>query len=182
MEDLRQKSILTSLIQKLELHGSWAGETRIQKTVFFLTELFAVDLGVQFILYKHGPYSFDLHDLLCALRADLLVQLKIAEEHYGPAFVPGRWAENLIGRYPKTLARWAPALDFVAEHVAVKSVKELERWATVLYVLRREQLPRISIPARVVELKPHITLMQAQEALEEVEALLRKATDVCVVA
>ena len=47
-----------------------AGAVRhtFQKAVYFLQEIFDVPTGIEYILYKHGPYSFDLTADLTALR------------------------------------------------------------------------------------------------------------------
>ena len=69
MERLQRAAVLLSLIEQLKDRGSWCGDTHIQKTTYFLQELLKVPLGFEFILYKHGPYSFDLEDEITALRA-----------------------------------------------------------------------------------------------------------------
>jgi uncharacterized protein YwgA len=60
MDRLRRAAILTRLIEQLRNGGSWCGETHVQKATFFLQELLNVPLSLDFILYKHGPFSFDL--------------------------------------------------------------------------------------------------------------------------
>jgi len=42
----------------------------------FLQDLMRVPLELEFILYKHGPFSFDLRSELTSLRADELVKLE----------------------------------------------------------------------------------------------------------
>jgi uncharacterized protein YwgA len=70
----------------LKERDSWCGETHIQKAVYFLQELLQVRLGFEFIMYKHGPYSFELTDELTTLRANRLLRL-IPREGYGPSIV-----------------------------------------------------------------------------------------------
>ena len=84
MERLKRSALVIALIEQLRNKGSWCGETHIQKTIYFLQELLRVPLGFEFILYKHGPYSFDLSDELTAMRADELVELKL-QQPYGPS-------------------------------------------------------------------------------------------------
>lgn len=70
MDRFEQAAILTELIDGMRASGSWAGETHIQKGTYFLQQLLEVPLGFRFILYKHGPFSFDLRDALAIMRAD----------------------------------------------------------------------------------------------------------------
>lgn len=74
MKKLQRDAILLSLINEMKAKGSWCGETHIQKATYFLQELLGVPLNFEFILYKHGPYSFDLGDEVTAMRADSLLE------------------------------------------------------------------------------------------------------------
>ena len=60
MDRLRRAALLTRLIQRLRDRGSWCGETHLQKASLLLQDLTGVPLGFDYILYKHGPFSFDL--------------------------------------------------------------------------------------------------------------------------
>jgi hypothetical protein len=62
MERLQRASILLTLNEELRRAGSWAGETHMQKATYFLQELTRIPLEFDFVLYKHGPFSFDLRD------------------------------------------------------------------------------------------------------------------------
>jgi uncharacterized protein YwgA len=69
MDRLWRASLLLTMNEELRRAGSWAGETHMQKAIFFLQELIKVPLGFEFLLYKHGPFSFDLRDELTFMRA-----------------------------------------------------------------------------------------------------------------
>ena len=65
MQLLERYAALLKLVRATNEAGSWSGETHIQKSVFFLQEALATELGYGFILYKlykHGPFSFELRD------------------------------------------------------------------------------------------------------------------------
>src|ERR1700679_4231265 len=87
MNRLQRAAVLLTLLAALKQRGSWCGETHLQKSVYFLQELLGVDLGFPFVLYRHGPYSFEISDDLTALRADLLLNLKLRLP-YGPSLEP----------------------------------------------------------------------------------------------
>ena len=66
LDRVRNGVVITRLIETLRERGSWCGETHVQKAAFFLQELMEVPTRFHFILYKHGPFSFDLRDELTA--------------------------------------------------------------------------------------------------------------------
>ena len=51
-----------------EMH-SWCGETHIQKTAYVAKVIKNVPFESKFILYKHGPYSFDMNGVLNHMRS-----------------------------------------------------------------------------------------------------------------
>jgi len=59
---LKRYAVVTLLVEKLNKHGSWCGETHIQKAMYFLKELFPEIVDYSFMLYKYGPFSFELRD------------------------------------------------------------------------------------------------------------------------
>jgi hypothetical protein len=78
-----------------------------------------VPLGFTFILYKHGPFSFDLRDELTAERADGLLKLDV-QPGYGPRFEATPQGDLISGKFSVTLRRYTPQIDFIAHHVGKK--------------------------------------------------------------
>src|SRR5690349_16049719 len=112
MNDTRRKVVLAALVDALHGHGGWAGETHVQKNAYFLEELLDVPFGYEFILYKHGPFSFDLRDELGGMRADTMLGLE-PRPPYGPSLITTEVAASVEERFPKTLEKYQPAIDFV---------------------------------------------------------------------
>jgi hypothetical protein len=102
MDRLKRAALMTRLLQNLKDKGSWCGETHTQKATFFVQHLMDVPLGFEFILYKHGPFSFDLRDELTSLRADGLIRL-VPRWPYGPTIMPTELAKKLQNNYQRTL-------------------------------------------------------------------------------
>ncbi len=123
MKRLKRSAIILSLIESLLEKGNWCGETHIQKTTYFLQELLRVPLGFEFILYKHGPFSFDLSDDLMAMRANMMVELQ-SRPPYGPSIVPGPTSQQLKNLFPKTLKKYNREIKFVAKEMARFNVAE----------------------------------------------------------
>lgn len=136
--------------------GSWAAETHVQKCCYFLQKALGVQLEFDFILYKHGPFAFDLREELEQMVSDLALVYR-SQDPYGPSLKPREVAEQLRAQFPRTIDRYAPQISLVAKRLAPHDVSWLERAATALYVLREEDQV-VEPSARVHELKPHISL------------------------
>jgi uncharacterized protein YwgA len=177
MDRLQRAAILTELMDQLRARGSWCGETHVQKAVYFLQEVLGVPTGFEYILYKHGPYSFDLTADLTALRADFLMEFNHRTPGYGPGLVPTPTSAELRARYPRTLANNSRQIEFIAKAFGARGVTELEKLATALFVTREMgDTTEISKRAsRIHELKPHVSEPEALTALQELERITSEA-------
>jgi hypothetical protein len=175
MDRLRRAALLTRLIEQLWQNGSWCGETHVQKAALFLQNLMHVPLGFDFILYKHGPFSFDLRGELTSLRADELVKLE-PQRGYGPRIATTDRSKYIQGLYSKTLAKYDGSISFVAQKLGRRGVADLERLATAFYVT--DNFGELSIEERAMKLtavKPHIDRDEAIEAIIEVDQMVEQS-------
>ena len=78
MKEDQNRAVLVALIRSLRAKGSWCGETHIQKAAFFLKNLTGVPIDFDFIIYKHGPFSFELNDELSLMKAYRLLDLEVS--------------------------------------------------------------------------------------------------------
>lgn len=180
MKRLQRDAVILSIVENLRANGSWCGETHIQKAAYFVQELLRVPLEFEFVLYKHGPYSFDLSDELTAMRADYLLKLQSQPYPYGPSFIHGRGSKLIKKLYPKTLKKYYPMVKFVADKLGGKNVAMLERLATALYVTREINTDN-SIESRaqcIHKLKPHVSLDEARDAVRVVDTFIKESHDV----
>jgi len=89
---------------------------------------------------------------------------------YGPSLVAGAKGELLSKAFGQAVERYASGIRFVSQKLGAKTVAELERTATALYISLRE--PRVAeIAERLTNVKPHITLQEARAAVSEVEQI-----------
>ena len=65
--DFKKHAIILAVIDALHRHGSWTGKTHVQKALSLLRDAGSTEVPFQFVLYKHGPYSFDIEDELHAV-------------------------------------------------------------------------------------------------------------------
>ena len=170
--------VLLTLLDALKQRGSWCGETHLQKSVYVLQELFGVPLGFKFVLYRHGPYSFELSDEITALQADMLLTV-VPRPPYGPSLVAGENAERFLSNFARTRQVHRSAIDRVANRLASCKVVDLERLATALYVTRENASHRdlTARASRLHELKPHVAIEDAVRAIEDIDTMIREAGD-----
>lgn len=174
MDFLEKDLIILTLLDQLGQQGSWCGETHIQKSVYFLQEMLKVPLGFEFILYKHGPYSFELTDELTAIRANGFIEV-VSRYPYGPSLLPTTRTRCLKDKYPSTLAKFQDRVNLVADILGDKKVNDLERLATALFVtLNNNDSSTQGRSLRINEIKPHISIEDAKEAVLTIDKLLKQ--------
>ncbi len=171
MNDIVSTVTILSMVKELRDKGSWTGETHIQKAMFFLDKKCKISTDFEFILYKHGPYSFDLHDSLGSLFSVCLVEHEILPP-YGPRIRLTKAGEDFLAEHAEQLGVAKAALCSVAGWFGAKGVAELEKLATALWVCTKTPTQDAEVHAmRVHEIKPHISVEEALEALSTVNAL-----------
>jgi uncharacterized protein YwgA len=177
MNQQKTKAIILTLINALWENNSWCGETHIQKAAYFLQELTNVPMEFDFILYKHGPFSFDLRDELTSMRADGLLKIK-ASYPYGHRMYIADEGNFFRKRFPKTIGEHKEKIDYIAKTLGSKSVVELERIATALLITKTEKKEDVEERAlRLNELKPHIPVDIAKNAISSVDKIYAQAND-----
>ena len=171
MTETKRLALVARLNQKLRVHGSWCGETHMQKATYFLQYMLDVRMDFDFVLYKHGPYSFDLRDAISQMRADGILEVRQRPYPYGPSLVvPPEQEVVLERRFSQTLKRYGRSLDFVAAELGGKRVSELERLATALYVsIGETSVPVNKRAQKLVQLKPHVAFGDAVKAVGTVQ-------------
>jgi hypothetical protein len=175
MDSFKRQAVILALLDSMKRNDSWCGETHLQKCAFFLERGLKVPLDLGFVLYKYGPFSFDLRELLGEMRANFLLSVE-PRAPYGPSLVVSESGKALMERFPKTIRENKESIEFVSDKLGSRSVAELERLGTALYV--QTEWPGLEGDIqvqRLVELKPHVQVEQAQNAVKEVERLLQEA-------
>ena len=171
IQEAQRRALICSLIKAMREKGSWAGETHIQKCVYFLQEMLDVRVGYEYILYKHGPYCFDLQRELAVMRARLLLDVE-PRYPYGPSFKLGLRGERSL----EGAAQYEVAIRFVAQNFSIRDVRELERLSTAFFVKTENSgLENNRVARQVNELKPHIDTATAREAVNEIDLLQLEA-------
>lgn len=176
MNRLAQEAVLAGLARRLDERGSWSGETHIQKATYLVYELMDVPFDFDFILYKHGPFSFELRDELASMRGDRLLERQPQPAPYGPRIVITDRGRELEERLARTMERYGPKLDWISDLVGPKNVLDLERLATALWITRQQpQADEESRAAELTQIKPHVSRDAALAAIREIDELLEEA-------
>ncbi len=174
MKEKQRRALICHLIKEMRQTGSWAAETHIQKCVYFLQAMLKVPVDYEYVLYKHGPYSFDLRRELAVMRARFQIDVE-PRYPYGPSFALGPRGELDID----LVAQYDAAVKFVAKEMSTKKVGGLERLSTALYV--RVENPNLTVEQaaqRISELKPHISITDAKESINEIHVLRKRACEI----
>ncbi len=175
MNNFERTSMLVSLVERLREHGSWAGETHLQKATYLLARVLGVPVDFEFILYKHGPFSFDLRNEMGVLRADGFFEWEVKSERCGPSLKPGPLSAVLKRQFPDAPVKYKSEIEFVAFHVGNKNVAVLERLATAIYVTIDERWAPELRAIRINELKRHVSLPEAETAVAEADLIIAEA-------
>lgn len=174
LKGLKRKAVLLALIDKMNKTGSWSGETHIQKAMYFLQTVCKVPTGYDFILYKYGPFSFDLRDELSEMLTNNILKIKLQPYPYGSSYSLGDLADNLFERYPVTTKKYKKKIHLIAEKIATYDVADLEKLSTALYFMQEKRLDKISeLAKKINSVKPHITRDDANVALKQVSTFCK---------
>lgn len=176
MERLERVIVAIDLCRRLKEAGSWCGETHVQKAHYFLQELTGVPTGYEFVFYKHGPFSFDLHEELNAMRADGYLQLAAQPIPFGPKIVVTDLGGGIERRFARVAERFRREIEFVAATLGDKGVNELARLATALYVWKESPgaAPEV-LASRVHALTPHLLPEQTRASVSDFLDIVRAA-------
>ncbi|HEX6096291.1 MAG TPA: hypothetical protein VF432_08210 [Thermoanaerobaculia bacterium] len=166
--ELREAAVIATIVDRVSGAGRFCGETFLQKSAFFLKELFGVPLTPTYRLYHYGPFSFDLRDQLRSMEADDVVRIRPHE--FGATYVVGDRYSMLQRQFPKTLAEYEQQIDFVVRELSPKGVKDLEALATALYVAKVHAGASADVRAKELHtIKPHVDMDRARASVAKVD-------------
>lgn len=174
MDHLSRAALITSLASRLRDRGSWCGETHLQKAVFLLQEVAGVPTGFEFVLYKYGPFSFDLRDELDEMKAEQLLDVQVQPQPYGPRLAPSDLAGKVEASRQAELDPHLEQLERIADVVKGRGVTDLEALATAVLLASEDGDEELASHLR--RKKPHIGERKAESAAKEALELLGEAS------
>src|SRR2546430_1994827 len=99
-------ALVVDLIKRLRERGSWCGETHLQKAMLILQDMSKSNFGYKFVIYKHGPYSFDFSSELISMRAAGILEFYFPREGYGPSIQVTGFGERVYNVNKENLDRY----------------------------------------------------------------------------
>jgi hypothetical protein len=163
-------ALIVDLLLKLQEHGSWCGETHIQKAMYISQDLSKANFGYKFVMYKHGPFSFELKDELTAMRANDMIEYAFTQQGYGPSIRVTQFGRRIYDTNQKNIETYRRTNEFVAKWLAGSDVRNLEKLATAYYVTKKNPRdPLLQRAKKINSLKPHVDVVAAEEAIKIVE-------------
>ena len=163
-------ALIVDLLTKLRERNSWCGETHVQKAMYISQDIAKANFGYKFIMYKHGPSSFDLKDELAAMCANSIIELAFPQQGYGPSIHVTEFGKRIFDAHRENIENYRLVNDFVARWLAGSDVVNLEKIATAYYVtMKNPRAPIIERAKSVHFLKPHVDIASAEEVIKVVD-------------
>lgn len=148
----------------------------IQKAMFILQDIAKANLGYKFVIYKHGPFSFNLSSELTEMRAVGILELKFPRDGYGPSIRVTEFGERVYNVNKENIEKFDKVAKFLAEWFSSSDVRYLERISTAYFVTAKN--PRdlaIDRARKLNSLKPHVDMEAAEDAVRVVDEKRKEA-------
>ena len=169
-------ALVVDLIKRLRKKGSWCGETHLQKTLYILQDISKSNFGYKYVIYKHGPYSFEFNSELTAMRAAGIIEFQFPREGYGPSIQVTPFGERIYDVNKQNIEPYVAVNEFLAEWFAASDVRHLEKVATAYYVTKKNPRdPAIERARKLNSLKPHVDIPAAEQAVRIVDEKRKEA-------
>lgn len=158
-------------IRSLRKSGSWTGRTHVQKTLALVSAIVGADLPFSFVLYKHGPYSFEVNDEIDRMISYDALR-SIPQGTYGPTLEPGD-GECFTDAFGEGNQSALELIPKVAAYVGSRNVVSLEALATATWIRTRENVDDdLQVQNRLAELKPHLPIEIIEVGVRDSKAFL----------
>jgi uncharacterized protein YwgA len=96
----RKHAFILAVVDGLHRHGSWTGKTHVQKTLSLLRDAGVIDVPFAFVLYKHGPYSFEVEAELEQMQSYGALKVEPNPQGYGVVLHPDEQAHFVRQKVP----------------------------------------------------------------------------------
>ena len=164
--DYQKHAMLLEVIRSLGRRNCSAGKTNVQKALAIMNET-VQKTPFGFVLYKHGPYSFDVQATMEQMKTYRAIVSQPNVDGFGINICEGP-GSKFVDKNADLPIETKQAIEKVCEFVCSRSVFELERLATAAWIRKREGLKdSFEVAARLNQLKPHVSIDDATTADEE---------------
>lgn len=157
-----------ALIGELSHRSDSLGRTALQKEIYFLQELFGVDLGYDFTLYTYGPFTSEILSDLDVAEAMGAVKVNSVDGRY--EIKPGVDYARIRSKATSFLNENECKISQLFRDFGRYNAKELELRATIVYAdkdLAKLDRGTDELFETVHEIKPGFSSEQIKSAIEE---------------
>jgi uncharacterized protein YwgA len=129
MEETLRSEIIQYLVDKYHR----LGKVQLQKTIYFLQEVFQVPTGYDYVMHYYGPYSFDLDDTLSEMQGNGVLSINnilYPAGYIGYDISLGKNARSDL----KLASKYKDKVDQVVNIFKPMDAQTLELWATIHFV------------------------------------------------
>ena len=170
--NFKKQVYILAVVESLQANGSWTGKTHVNKALSLLRDYAKVDVPFNFVLYKHGPYSFDIEAELEQMQSYGALTVDPDAQGFGVTLQTGEMAD-FVHENAELPAATVKAIENVCSFVGSRNVAELERLATASWIRTREGISEPKqVAKRLNRLKPHVSLEEAEQAYSEISTWL----------
>ena len=167
--DEQHYAFIYKMMKALKEKKSWCGETHLQKAAYFAQEMLDVPLDYDFVLYRYGPFSFELKDRFAFMRSRFLLEDDYHTAGYAPSVKETEHTERLLEKHLDIGEDVDNKISNIATWFGESGVGELEKISTAWLLYKRDtNRNRDYIAQELHEKKPHISVEEAKEALNNV--------------
>jgi uncharacterized protein YwgA len=168
--DNNDAGLVLEMIAQSNHVGGWCGDSYIQKVSYIAKAVLNMPLSVPFVLYKRGPYSFELKSLLLEMRASRLVML-VPDGHYGPSFVI---IDNILTQRLRTnVSQYSASVARLVKDLSRKSIADLEAFSTAIMFWGSQQNNPDKYVDELNRLLPSLSRSDAAATVEEAHEFLK---------
>ncbi len=173
MDRTDKRALVLAIVDSLKKAGSTCGETHIQKSCFVLQSHFGLPTNFNFVLYKHGPYSFDLQEYLNGLRGDDLLSTAPTNLPYGTSLCVTERGKQIEQLRKSLIEEHSEKLDQICQSFGRKNVRDLEKIATAVYVTQElgDSASAEDRAKRITYFKKHVSYADALAAVKEADEI-----------
>ena len=168
----KRHRLILLVLNCLKEHGSWAGKTHLIKTLYLLKALSKQKIPFDFILYKHGPYSFDIEDELAVMKSYSAIASDTIINGYGESLIPGS-NSSITEKRVKMDKKTKYEIQEICKLVGTKNVRELECLATITWIIKNDKIKdQQDVFNKLNYYKPHISDEEALTAFNKIQNFL----------
>ena len=125
MDRTDKRALVLGLVDSLRAAGSSCGETHVQKSCYVLQTILGLPTGFDFILYKHGPFSFDLQEYFHTLRGDELITAAPTKFQFGTSLVVTEQGQHIEKMRSELIQKYSKAFKTISSQLGKKTVRDL---------------------------------------------------------